>query len=93
MLGLTPTISQVIVSFNDYEIQQLGRWRSDTYKLYMDGSQARLLSGSLSASLIGPFHSLRLSSSHLHWLEHGQNPGQHGSDAFFCLATRTNGID
>src|SRR5882672_2959203 len=36
--------SAAVVGFNDYEIQQLGRWRSDSYKLYMDGSQSRVLS-------------------------------------------------
>jgi len=32
--------SAAAVGFNDYEIQQLGRWRSNSYKLYVDGSQA-----------------------------------------------------
>src|SRR5882672_11434002 len=47
-----------VVGFNDYEIQQLGRWCSDSYKLYMDGSQSRILS----------------LSSCLHWVvPHGQH--------------------
>ena len=29
--------------FTEYEIQQLGRWRSDAYKLYIDASHSRLL--------------------------------------------------
>jgi len=50
--------SAAAVGFNDYEIQQLGRWHSDSYKLYMDGSQARILS----------------LSSCLHWvIPHGQH--------------------
>jgi len=49
--------SAAAVGFNDYEIQQLGRWRSDTYKLYVDGSQDRILS----------------LSARLHWaVPHGQ---------------------
>jgi hypothetical protein len=35
--------------FTEYEIQQLGRWRSDAYKLYIDASRPRLLN--LSARL------------------------------------------
>jgi hypothetical protein len=30
-------------AFTEYKIQQLGRWRSDTYKLYIDASRPRLL--------------------------------------------------
>jgi len=41
--------SAAAVGFSDYEIQQLGRWHGDSYKLYLDGSQARTLS--LSARL------------------------------------------
>ena len=41
--------SAAAVGFSDYEIQQLGRWRGDSYKLYLDGSQARILA--LSARL------------------------------------------
>jgi len=36
--------SAAAVGFNDYEIQLLGRWRSDSYKLYIDNSQECLLS-------------------------------------------------
>jgi len=39
--------SAMAMGFNDHKIQQLGRWRSDSYKLYIDSSQARLLSLSL----------------------------------------------
>ena len=65
--------SAAAASFNDYEIQQLGRWHSDSYKLYMDISQHRLLS--LSSHLTGSFYmvsfsSLHLSTSHHFWLEH-----------------------
>jgi len=43
--------------FNDYEIQELGRWHSNSYKLYVDSLQAWLLS----------------LSSCLHWaVTHGQ---------------------
>jgi len=50
--------SAAVVGFNDYEIQQLGRWHSDSYKLYVDGSQSRILS----------------LSSCLHWVvPHGQH--------------------
>jgi len=38
------TSSAAAIGFNDHEIQQLGRWRSDSYKLYIDSSQAQLLS-------------------------------------------------
>src|SRR5882724_2069506 len=49
--------SAAAVGFNNYEIQLLGRWCSNSYKLYIDNSQARLLS----------------LSSHLHWaITHGQ---------------------
>ena len=49
--------SAAAVGFNDYEIQLLGRWCSDSYKLYIDNSEARLLS----------------LSSRLHWaIPHGQ---------------------
>jgi len=41
------------VGFNDYEIQLLDRWHSDSYKLYIDNSQARLLS--LSPTYIRPY--------------------------------------
>jgi len=51
--------SAAAVRSNDYEIQQLGRWCSDSYKLYVDGSQARIL----------------LLSAHLHWvIPHSQHP-------------------
>ena len=36
--------SATAMGFNDYEIQQLGRWHSDSYKLYVDSLQAQLLS-------------------------------------------------
>ncbi|KAI0077821.1 hypothetical protein K474DRAFT_1707003 [Panus rudis PR-1116 ss-1] len=29
--------------YSDYEIQQLGRWRSDAYKLYIDVPKDRIL--------------------------------------------------
>jgi len=46
-----------MVGFNNYEIQPLGRWCSNSYKLYVDSSQARLVS----------------LSSHLHWaIPHNQ---------------------
>jgi len=49
--------SAAAVSFNNYEIQLMGRWHSDSYKLYINNSQAHLLSH----------------SSHLHWaIPHGQ---------------------
>ena len=49
--------SAAMASFNDYEIQQLGMWHSDSYKLYVDISQQWLLS----------------LSSCLHWaIPHGQ---------------------
>jgi hypothetical protein len=38
-----------LAGYNDYEIQLLGRWRSDAYKLYIDVPKNRLLS--LSARL------------------------------------------
>ncbi|KIJ28408.1 hypothetical protein M422DRAFT_270266 [Sphaerobolus stellatus SS14] len=38
--------------FCDFEIQQLGRWRSDAYKLYIEPNRARLLM--LSSRLHGP---------------------------------------
>src|SRR5882724_214908 len=45
------------IGFNNYEIQLLGRWYSNSYKLYINNSQAHLLS----------------LSSHLHWvIPHGQ---------------------
>jgi len=48
--------SAAALGFNDYKIQELGRWHSN-YKLYMDSSQAWLLS----------------LSSCLHWaVTHGQ---------------------
>jgi len=51
--------SAAAVGFNDYKIQQLGHWHSDSYKLYVDGLQA----GNLSLS------------SCLHWaIPHGQHP-------------------
>src|SRR5882672_5420381 len=50
--------SAATVGLNDYEIQQLGRWRSNSYKLYVDGSQSRVLS----------------LSARLHWVvPHGQH--------------------
>jgi len=49
--------SAAAAGFSDYEIQQLGRWRSDAYRLYLDVPQNRLLS----------------LSSRLHWaVPHGQ---------------------
>ena len=45
------------IGFNNYEIQLLGRWRSNSYKLYINNFLAHLLS----------------LSSHLHWaIPHGQ---------------------
>jgi len=45
------------IGFNNYKIQLLGRWRNDSYKLYIDNFQACLLS----------------LSSCLHWaVPHGQ---------------------
>src|SRR5882672_10049837 len=50
--------SAAVVGFNDYEIQQLGRWHSNSYKLYVDGSRSRVLS----------------LSARLHWVvPHGQH--------------------
>ena len=49
--------SAAAAGFSDYEIQQLGRWCSDSYKLYVGIPQHRILS----------------LSSHLHWVvPHGQ---------------------
>jgi hypothetical protein len=41
--------SAAAAGFTEFEIQQLGRWRSDAYKLYIDASRPRLLN--LSARL------------------------------------------
>ena len=35
--------SAAAVGYSDYEIQLLGRWRSDAYKLYIDVPDARIL--------------------------------------------------
>ena len=45
-----PELSMTMVGFNDYEIQLLGRWHSNSFKLYLDSLQAWLLS-LLTASL------------------------------------------
>ena len=41
--------SAASVGYSDYEIQLLGRWRSDAYKLYLDVPRDRILH--LSSSL------------------------------------------
>jgi hypothetical protein len=43
--------SAAAASFNELELQQLGQWRSDAYKLYVEHNKFRLLSLSV----------------HLHW--------------------------
>jgi len=49
--------SAMVVGFNHYEIQQLGRWSSNSYKLYIESFLACLLS----------------LSSHFHWaIPHGE---------------------
>ena len=35
--------SAVVVGYSNYEIQQLGRWRSDAYRLYIDVPRDRIL--------------------------------------------------
>lgn len=66
--------SAATLGLTDLEIQQLGRWRSDAYKLPQP-----LVSSHLHVGFIGPvlllsislFSSLRLSASLLLWFEHG----------------------
>src|SRR5882724_6981822 len=55
--------SAMAVGFNDYKIQLLGRWYSNSYKLHIDNSQARLLS--LSSRLHWAVNTVSLSSLHL----------------------------
>ncbi|CAK5267110.1 unnamed protein product [Mycena citricolor] len=43
--------------FSDYEIQMLGRWRSDCYKLYIENSLSRILSLSKNLHMAHP-HSI-----------------------------------
>ena len=45
--GAATTVAEA--GFTEYEIQMLGRWRSDAYKLYIESSRSRILN--LSARL------------------------------------------
>ena len=63
----------MVMGFNNHKIQQLGRWCSNSYKLYI--TACRPGCSPYHPAYIGPFHMVSLMSLHLStfchcWLEH-----------------------